>query len=622
MTTSRIDRSDSSQIHWRQRIVVMTIISIICAIALLTIVNRINQAREQLSQTIPRATHFSMQVSHHLNRLNSQLTEYRTALADGQQSPQLQQAYRDRFEILWSAFQIYNSLFRGDNPTEPELEQNSRELARFLQQHEYRISQDDKLDLAGIDEFLEQSSDQAITLHQVAMRYLNFSDVARGQLSQQIDMLRRYLMIFSLLLLLASALLVRWLLKAKHEATLHQAQQLLAERQIETVVEELNSDKKVSAEKDSLFAAANHDLRQPLQAMTLLIDSLRFDVKTPRANASLQALEKCSSNLNEMLNSLLDLSQLDAGRMKANVSTVDLQHLIQDLEGEFTTAAQQAGMTLQLHVDACAVDTDPVLFSRILRNLFSNTIRHSRATQMAISCTVAGNRVEVVVQDNGIGIPDAESARLIGTDYQIINPMRDKSTGLGLGLAIVRRLCELLGINISVDNSSAGTSIFLQLALAETNSAAPALPARQATPGNGELVAVIDDEPYIRTGMSALLRAWHFDVVVAADTDELVEQLKTDTRGPDVLIADYHLAGFKTGDVAIATLRKQFGQHLPAMLITGDSGAGDLRTTLPADVPLLNKPIEASELLKVLETLLPQRASDVRQESPVLAQTG
>jgi two-component system, sensor histidine kinase len=298
--------------------------------------------------------------------------------------------------------------------------------------------------------------------------------------------------------------------------------------------------------------------------------------------------------LEGLFNALLDISRLDAGIVEPKVIATNLQPLLQHLANEYAPQAQAQGLHWKLQCDDIAAHTDPVLLETILRNLISNAIRYTRTGTIQLRCSQQGDKIKIEVQDTGLGISADNQQEIFNEYVQLQNPERDRSKGLGLGLAIVKRLVGLLQHELSMHSvPGVGTRFWLLLPPAERVTTTTDVESQLTTSGQGQRVLVIDDEAVVRRAVQSLLSEWGYEVIVAESTDDALQNLHC---APDVIIADYRLREHQTGVDAIRAVHAKWGEHIPALIITGDTGPEQLREVSKSGYNLLHKPVQPGRL--------------------------
>lgn len=377
------------------------------------------------------------------------------------------------------------------------------------------------------------------------------------------------------------------------------------------LVDQLQKQKEIAEEanraKSRFLAAASHDLRQPLHALGLFVDTLAT-TEEPRTRAAL--LDRINSSvtaLNELFNALLDISRLDAGVVRVQCEDFPLHGVLGKLADEYQAVAAEKGLRLHLHPCGAIAHSDPLLLERILRNLISNAIRYTERGRILLGCRQRGAHILVQVWDTGCGIPAAAQGDIFKEFQQLHNPERDRHKGLGLGLAIVRRLCELLEHRITV-RSQAGRGSCFTLRIARGYRTQPfALPEPDLHPDanlQGRVILIIDDEDAIRAAMSEYLDRWGCVVVTAESLAKAQQHLAKRQLRPELILADLRLRAGQTGIHAIEVLRQDCGKNIPAVIITGDSAPERLRAAHTAGYHLLHKPVKAAQLRTLINRLL------------------
>ena len=371
--------------------------------------------------------------------------------------------------------------------------------------------------------------------------------------------------------------------------------------------------------KSRFLAAASHDLRQPMHAMSLLISALNRQLEstiTDRGGDGLSEVERLVSlvedavnNMGTLLNDLLDLSRLEAGVVVPDVECVSLQEVFDHLEARFQPAAMDQGLRLRFVPSALAVKTDPLLLKRILANLIENAIRYTPRGGVVVGVRRHGPEalcLEVV--DSGAGIPEALYARVFEEYFQLGNPERTRQKGLGLGLSIVRRLAELLHLPLHMlSRIGFGTRFVLEL----PRCAAP-VQARQAErlaepeplSEQGRLVLLIEDDEAIRTAACVLFDHWGIDLVAEPSLDAALATLAAREQRPDLVLSDYRLPGEYDGVGVVRQLRDRFGADLPGVLITGDTGEEAQRNITQSGLIILHKPLKPAKLRALIGHIL------------------
>lgn len=372
-----------------------------------------------------------------------------------------------------------------------------------------------------------------------------------------------------------------------------------------------NEAERANMAKTRFLAAASHDLRQPLHAQVLFLAELRARLHDPESIDVVEYLESSTNSLRDMLNTMLDVSRLDAGVVKPALTVFHVSMLFDRLRFEFEPMMREKGLHFYVAQTGHCTHTDSALMEIILRNLLSNALRYTSQGEVTLSCRQNENSLTIEVRDSGIGIPAEHLDSIFEEFYQLGNPERDRENGLGLGLSIVGRLAKLLGHPVRVASRlGSGTTVSLDVPRHALNVDLPTK--RQVTEVHpamieNTVVLVIDDDALVRKGMTGLLKRWGCTSLAVASAEEAVAQMKTGNFLPTVIVADYRLRGDATGAEAIARVQEFLGHAVPAIIITGDTSPERLRQATDSGYPLLHKPIDPPRLYQLMQNLTVDR---------------
>lgn len=374
-------------------------------------------------------------------------------------------------------------------------------------------------------------------------------------------------------------------------------------------------EQKLAAERANLaksrfFAAASHDLRQPLQALGLFTASLRDAERRPEDSRKFEQILSSVDALESLFDELLDVSRLDAGYVQPNIVHLDTARLFARLESAYGPVAAKNGLELRFRGNPPPLHCDPILLERVLGNLISNALRYTLKGGVLVGWRRRGNRLQLEVWDTGIGIPRSEFRQIFDEFYQLGNPERDRRHGLGLGLATVKRVAALLECPLSL-NSELGRGSVFRIAVPLGDAAQVSAPAPVSF-GNidalaGKVVAVIEDDGMVREGLVTLLEQWRCRPVAAGSAAELTTLLKGEALIPDVVLADYRLRDHQTGITAIEALRARYGAKLPALLVSGDTTEELFRAARERSLIFIAKPVSSARLRAALLHFLARR---------------
>jgi signal transduction histidine kinase/CheY-like chemotaxis protein len=358
---------------------------------------------------------------------------------------------------------------------------------------------------------------------------------------------------------------------------------------------------KANLAKSQLLAAASHDLRQPLHALSLFSGSLQSLALDDEAKDVASRIQSNVAAMEKLFNGLLDISRLEAGVVQSHRQPVSCQDLFDRLAGYFDPIAEQQGLDLRFRDTDLWVDADPTLSEQICVNLAANALRYTRTGGVLVAARRRGDSVSIEVSDTGIGIARSDQARIFDEFVQIGNPERDRGKGLGLGLAIAQRLAAILGSQIEIASvEGRGSRFSFALPRAEPTPAAKVLAAPDLM--RGLRVLLIDDDAMVREGAGLLLGQWGVEVALAADLAE-AQAVLADAAQFDICLTDYRLPGELNGLTVIATLCALPGAPRAFCLVTGDMGADVLAAAAEAGVPIIHKPLHPARLRALLNHL-------------------
>ncbi|MCC6532853.1 MAG: hybrid sensor histidine kinase/response regulator [Burkholderiales bacterium] len=358
--------------------------------------------------------------------------------------------------------------------------------------------------------------------------------------------------------------------------------------------------------KSRFLAAASHDLRQPMYALSLYATLLRKAAKEDETRKISDHIEFSVQALDGLFVGLLDISRFDAGIVKPNWQTCTVEPVFEGIERQFGAIAESKGLRLEVRACPAQIRTDPGLLGRIVGNLVSNAVRYTKRGGIELRAAAAGSSLAIEVADTGIGIAPEEIERIFEEFYQVGNPERDRAEGHGLGLAIVRRLVNLLQCELKVESQPGRGSTFRVLIPLSSEpipagGAVPPQPQEREIDLTGLVVLVIDDEREVRAALEDLFSSWGCACVAAAGHDDAVAAVEERAAEVDLIIADYRLAKGENGIDTVRRLRERLG-NLPALLVTGDTAPDRLLEAQASGYSVLHKPVTAQDLRrKVVE---------------------
>lgn len=354
--------------------------------------------------------------------------------------------------------------------------------------------------------------------------------------------------------------------------------------------------------KSRFLAAASHDLRQPLQSMFLFVTALQGLIVEGRPRLIVDQLMVGMELLHDLLDRLLHVSRLDAGKVEINVEIFPIGSLIEEIAASFAPVAEKKGLNLVALSSPAIVQSDRTLLGQILRNLVNNAIRYTERGKVEIICSVAGKRLSIMVRDTGVGIPREQIARIWEEFHQVRNEAHNGDLGVGLGLAIVRRLSALLDHPVQVmSKPGQGSTFMVDVPLAEAGVSRPCKPALRAVApqGDGRLALIVEDDTLVLEGLAELAAEWGYRVMAAGSMLEAMAKLDCSDR-PQIMLCDYRLGEGGTGLDVITKVREVCGSAIPGILITGDTEAQLPDTAAEQGVGVLYKPVSPDELARAV----------------------
>jgi signal transduction histidine kinase len=379
----------------------------------------------------------------------------------------------------------------------------------------------------------------------------------------------------------------------------------------EDLVQRLRSQIEVAAhanqEKTRFLASAAHDLRQPLHALGMFCAALQQRMHDTPERPLVRNMMNAIESLEESFGAMLDISRLDAGVVQTAPQTFPIRDLFRRLYQQFGGDAEARNLSLRFRATRRIVRSDPLLLERVLANLVQNALRYTRQGGILVAARRHPLGVVLEVWDTGLGIAEDQKEMIFREFYQIDNPERDRGRGLGMGLAIVRRLCNLLEHPLDVRSTVGRGSVFRVVVPAgdfnqidAPTTEADTLPPRKL---GAVTVLLIDDERAIREATRELLRPHHVDVIVAATIAEAVTLAKNSTEQIDMILSDWRLRGQENGVDAIRAVRAVSGEATPAVLITGETSPDLIKLAHESGLVVLHKPLQPRQLVRLVKHL-------------------
>ncbi|MBS0422446.1 MAG: hybrid sensor histidine kinase/response regulator [Proteobacteria bacterium] len=379
----------------------------------------------------------------------------------------------------------------------------------------------------------------------------------------------------------------------------------------EDLVQQLRSQIDVAAraneEKTRFVASAAHDLRQPLHALGMFCATLEQRLLNTPEKPLVRNMMNAIESLETSFGAMLDISRLDAGVVKTAPQTFPIRDVFRRLYQHFGGDAEARGLALRFRATRRLVNTDPLLLERVLGNLVQNALRYTRQGGVLVAARRNPRGVALEVWDTGLGIPPDKQQMIFREFYQIDNPERDRGRGLGMGLAIVQRICQLLELPLELQSTFGRGSVFRVIVplgneqgIVTSPAEADTLPPRKT----GTItVLLIDDDRAIREATRELLRPLQVDVIVAASIEEAVVQAQSAAARIDMILSDWRLRGQENGVEAVRAVRAITGEATPAVLITGDTSTELLQLAHENGLVVLHKPLQPRQLVRLIKHL-------------------
>ncbi|MFC1673630.1 ATP-binding protein [Pseudomonadota bacterium] len=366
-----------------------------------------------------------------------------------------------------------------------------------------------------------------------------------------------------------------------------------------------------SVAKTRFLAAASHDLRQPLQAISLFIYALEGKEDNGEKREIIHLIRNSVDSLKELLNTLLDISKLEAGVMQPAMKSFTAGPMIERIKSELTAVAWANDLELRTVTSNVHVYSDPSLLGTIIRNLVDNAIKYTEEGRVLVGCRRRPSWLRIEVWDTGPGIAQDQREMIFQDFYQIDNDARKRTQGLGLGLSIVRRMSDLLSCRMGCDSTPGRGSVFwVEVPVSDSLRPYTQHQHLQALPvqgnGNGRQIIIVEDDEQVLSGLVALLESHGYSTLgLHTPQRDLVEStLAQHAADPAMVIADYRLETSLTGRDAVELIREVLGQEIPAIIITGDTAPERLREAKQSGLPILHKPVQPEELLANMHAIL------------------
>ena len=364
--------------------------------------------------------------------------------------------------------------------------------------------------------------------------------------------------------------------------------------------------------KTRFLAAASHDVLQPLNAAHLSVSALAEVQTSDEGSKLVREVERSLETMEDLLRTLLDISKLDAGVVEPEIVDVSLEALFSSLRSDFLPEAEKKSLSLKFRPVNVVVRSDRTLLRRILQNILSNALRYTRSGGVLVGTRHRGDTIRIDVADTGCGIPEDQREAVFEEFHRGTSTLGDTELagGLGLGLAIVRRMAAALGHPVTFSSKVGRGTIFhidVPVGIGATADAIASAADMERPRGYGLFgtrVLLVENDLDVLSAMTSLLERWQCLVRAATSTDDALDLLGDTAWVPDIIIADQHLDGGDLGTSTIAEVRDYLGRQVPALIVTADGSELVAKAARSAGIELMRKPLKPAQLRALLAHLL------------------
>jgi two-component system, sensor histidine kinase len=411
--------------------------------------------------------------------------------------------------------------------------------------------------------------------------------------------------------IVAIASLFLMIIFIKYARTMNKSTQETLKLRFENIdlVEQLKAEKekaeKANTDKSRFLAAASHDLRQPLHSLGLFLGAMDSYTENKKLKDLLDKSNRSLSSLQQLFNSLLDVSKLDAQAVTISRTHFKLNSLIEKMLPDFQRQAEEKGIKLNILCGDQVIYSDFLLLSRCIRNLISNALKYTFEGNVTVDCQLKNDHYYIKINDTGQGIPESEIDNIFNEFHQLDNPERDRQKGLGLGLAIVKRLCNLIDHEYGIESTeNIGSSFYIKVPkgdlfkITDEKQESFSEPVQQTSS-----ILVIDDEKDILDAIKLTLEKWNHNVEIASTIDEAISVIKNGFK-PDIIMTDYRLQRDKTGLDAVREIKQHITDNTAYIIITGDTSPERIKEASNSGYPIIHKPVTPIVLRNAINQLL------------------
>ena len=369
-------------------------------------------------------------------------------------------------------------------------------------------------------------------------------------------------------------------------------------------------DKAAAADqsKSRFLRAANHDLRQPLASLKILVYSCLVAENDEDRQQALHAMDVSVSIMEDLLGALLNIGQLDAGKIEPSISTFQVSSILTRLEVQYAHQAREKGLELRIIPSKLAIVSDRVLLERILSNLVGNALRYTDVGRVLVGCRRHGRTLRIVVADTGIGIAPEHHEAIFDEFYRVSDAQSHARHSLGLGLNIARRLSDILGHELGLTSKvGEGTAFFVDVPIGNiwhSSVGEPEINERIGGEFAGLCCLVLEDDKILREAFTALLQRWGMTVVNIDDFDNVAKAIRDLSCQPDIIITDYRLRGRIQGTDLVGAINDILEKPCPALVMTAETAPEVIDSIKAQGFPLLIKPVSPPSLRVLMHNLL------------------
>ena len=360
--------------------------------------------------------------------------------------------------------------------------------------------------------------------------------------------------------------------------------------------------------KSRFLRAANHDLRQPLASLKILIYSCLRAESNDERDQTLHAMDVAVSIMEDLLGALLNIGQLDAGKIEPTIAAFQIEAIFSRLRLQYAHQAREKGLDLRVLSSNLTIVSDRVLLERILSNFLGNAIRYTNVGRVIVGCRRRGDHLRILVADTGIGIASDHTESIFEEFFRIDDSHLANRHSLGLGLNIARRFADILGHSIGVKSIfGRGSCFYVDVPVGNiwhSTIGEPEISERIGGEFSGICCLLLEDDRSLRDAFTILLERWGMDVITLDDFSNASKAILTLERKPDFILTDYRLRGSINGPDLVSEINDILEKPCPALVMTAETGPNIIKTIRELGFPVLIKPVSPSALRVLMHNLL------------------